>query len=222
MHKAWNVAQHGKKDVDPEVHAEPHLEEYAYRGDDYRKNDADDVSHSRIFCWLVIRDECLYYSNSERYYTGKTSARCTVRDMRSHFLRETGQLPHDVALFVFFFCLIAAAYKDSFAQNPETKYIGNCQPGIAESYLDVGNVRARIPQSGTLFYNPHPSVYEVPKGSGINSMFSATFTMVGLIEGEVRAASHRFSANEEFWPGPLDASGNPPVDCSQYDRVFSV
>lgn len=49
MDKSGDITQHRKKDVDPEVHAESHLEKYAYRRDDNRKNDADDVSHSMIF-----------------------------------------------------------------------------------------------------------------------------------------------------------------------------
>ncbi len=26
----------------------------------------------------------------------------------------------------------------------------------------------------------------------------------------------------EFWPGPLDENGNPPADCSAYDRIYLV
>ena len=55
------------------------------------------------------------------------------------------------------------------AQQP-----GNCEPALAENYLYINNVRARILNNGNLFWSGDPFVYEVPKGGGVNAIFSAS------------------------------------------------
>ncbi len=51
---------------------------------------------------------------------------------------------------------------------------GTCTPALGEAMLDVGNVRARILNNGSLFWRGSPIVYEVPKGSGINALFNGS------------------------------------------------
>ena len=97
---------------------------------------------------------------------------------------------------------------------------GECQTGQAEAYLDVGNVRARIFNNGALFRRGSPHVYEVPKGSGIQSMFAAGLWVGGLVNGELRMVASR-NGPYEFWPGPLDEFGNPTCDRA-YDRIYSI
>lgn len=115
-------------------------------------------------------------------------------------------------LLIFLFCNLQFS---SFAQT------GNCEPGIAEAFLDAGSVRARVPNNGSLFWNGSPPIYEVPKGDSTHAIFNADIWIAGRINNEVRAAASRYGP-WEYWPGPLDASGHPPADCSIYDTIWEI
>jgi hypothetical protein len=100
--------------------------------------------------------------------------------------------------------------------------VGTCTTGKAEQYLDANNVRARILNTGGLFWNGAPDVYTVPKDGKANSIFASGFWFGGYDEqNKLRIAAATYGA-WEFWPGPLDANGNPPSDCSKYDRIWKV
>lgn len=98
---------------------------------------------------------------------------------------------------------------------------GNCEQAQAEAFLDVNNVRARIFNNGALFWRGSPNVYAVPQNDGINAIFAASIWIGGLVDEELRMAGSTYGS-WEYWPGPLDASGNAPTDCSIYDRIYSV
>ena len=105
---------------------------------------------------------------------------------------------------------------------PSSGQVGSCTSPTVDAYLDVGNVRARIFNNGSYVWRRDEEyVYEVPKGSGINSVFAATFLIGGYVEGELRVAAARYG-NYQFWPGPIDDAGNPPSDCSDYDRIWNI
>ena len=113
--------------------------------------------------------------------------------------------------------LIAAA---AHAQVP-----GDCALGHAEADLDVGDVFARVFNTGSLFFgNTSQAAYVVPRASSGSPVFAAGIWVGGLIDGELRVAGATY-ADFEFWPGPLDpATGRPPNpnDCSDYDRIWKV
>ncbi|MEM1043886.1 MAG: T9SS type A sorting domain-containing protein [Bacteroidota bacterium] len=101
---------------------------------------------------------------------------------------------------------------------------GDCLPGTAEADLDVNDVRARLFNGGNLFFGNQTvsgAGYLVPKASGVSPIFNTELWVGGQVDGELRAAG-AFYSSFEFWPGPLDEAGNPPADCSVYDRIFVV
>jgi hypothetical protein len=105
---------------------------------------------------------------------------------------------------------------------------GTCAPATATVDLDVNNVRARLYNMGGLFWKGAGNVYNVPKalpGQPIspNAIFAAGIWMGGTVGGQLRMGAATYS-DWEFWPGPLDASGNLPGDgdCSRYDRMWSI
>lgn len=102
--------------------------------------------------------------------------------------------------------------------------VGTCSAGKAEQFLDSGNVRARITNTGGLFMarDQSNSVYELPRGSGINIIGDAGIMMGGFANNEQRIAMTRYQKNPEFFPGPLDKDGNPPADCTKYDRIWKI
>ena len=99
--------------------------------------------------------------------------------------------------------------------------VSSCEEGQSVAILDAGNVRASIYNQGQLFWKRGRNVYEVPKESGLHSMFASSFVIAGQINGELRAAASTYGPYE-FWPGPLDADGNPPADCSEYDHIWEI
>jgi len=68
--------------------------------------------------------------------------------------------------------------------------------------------------------------YEVPKGSGLNSVFADAFWIGGLDASSklhVAAQTYRQSGND-FWPGPLDTT-NATIDSatvSRYDSIWKI
>jgi hypothetical protein len=76
--------------------------------------------------------------------------------------------------------------------------------------------------TGGLFWNGKSSVYLVPKGISADAIFASSFWLGGYDEQDklhIAAASY---STWEFWPGPLNANGDSPSDCSKYDRIWSV
>ncbi|MEM8601419.1 MAG: hypothetical protein AAGF99_16000, partial [Bacteroidota bacterium] len=127
--------------------------------------------------------------------------------------------------------LAALVATPALAQEPATKALpqratlsasaDGCELGVASADLDVGGVRARLYNTGGLFWRGGDPVYEVPKGSGIQAMFAAGIWFGGTVDGELRFAGADYS-NWEWWPGPLDADGNAPADCAAFDRIYLV
>ncbi len=98
---------------------------------------------------------------------------------------------------------------------------GTCRTGIAFEDLNIGNVRARIYNTGGLFSKGGAAVYEVPRGSGKNAIRSAGLWIGGLADGVLHMAAST-DGPYEFYPGPLDENGNPPADCSAFDRIYNI
>ena len=101
--------------------------------------------------------------------------------------------------------------------------VGTCTPALGEAFLDVNNVRALILNNGGLFWRGGSPVYNVPQGTRSNAIFASGIWIGGLAGSETtpRAAGSTYGP-WEFWAGPLDENGNPPIDCSEYDRLYSV
>ena len=121
---------------------------------------------------------------------------------------------HNIALLLMLALLIGVA-QEVRAQ------VGECTSPLSEAYLDVNNVRARILNNGNLFWRGDPFVYEVPKGGGANAIFTSGIWVGGLVGGQLRAAAARYGSYQ-FWSGPLDDTGAPPADCSEFDRIYKV
>ena len=102
------------------------------------------------------------------------------------------------------------------AQTP-----GSCTPAEAEAYLDVNDVRARIFNDGALFWKSDPPAYQVPKADSVSALFSSSVIIGGMVNDELRVAGTRYYS-WQFWPGPLDDDGNPPADCTPYDRIYEI
>ena len=99
--------------------------------------------------------------------------------------------------------------------------ISNCPRSLGEEYLDVNNVRARILNTGGLFYRGEPHVYNVPQSTTSNAVFASAIWLIGTVNGELRGSATRYG-EWEMWAGPLDENANPPADCGVYDRLYEL
>ncbi len=96
-----------------------------------------------------------------------------------------------------------------------------CNTGSASRDLDANNVRARLYNNGHLFWRGSGNVYTVPKTGRANAIFASGIWLGGMVGDEMRFAGTDYGPFE-FFPGPLDDQGNPPADCSPFDRIFSI
>jgi len=107
----------------------------------------------------------------------------------------------------------------------------DCSAATSFAFLDVNNVNTTIRNGGDMWWDGDNAKYEIPKveeGSaeiGKHSMFTGSL-WIGGIDGsgqlKVAAQTYRQGGND-FWPGPLDESGNTErTTCSKYDRFFEV
>ena len=102
----------------------------------------------------------------------------------------------------------------------------NCLPPGKSTELSLNLVRAHITTNGTMWFSGGMSRYEVPKGSGKMSMFSAALWIGGKDKmGQIYVAAMQFNQDgNDYWTGPLklkSATIDQPT-CSRYDRFFEV
>ncbi|MEM6648248.1 MAG: T9SS type A sorting domain-containing protein [Bacteroidota bacterium] len=107
-------------------------------------------------------------------------------------------------------------------QGVQAQQVGDCQNGSDTANLDVGDVRAALYNNGSLFWRGSGNVYEVPKGSGVQSIFVNGLWIGGIAEDGSPRFSGTIYGPWTYWPGPLDTNGDPPDDCDDYDRMYSV
>src|ERR1051325_1972147 len=92
--------------------------------------------------------------------------------------------------------------------------------------LDINNVEAMIMDDGDLHWDGANALYEVPKGSGINSIFTSAIWMGGVDNGgQLHLAAQTYKqSGTDFWPGPLDTI-NGECDTTTaylYDRIWKI
>jgi hypothetical protein len=102
-----------------------------------------------------------------------------------------------------------------------------CNAPVASTDLDIANVRAAIMTGGDMWWDLIGSArYEVPKGSGKNSLFAGALWIGGYDDnGNLRVAAQTYRQDgNDFWPGPLDTTSGSitPATCSQFDRHWKL
>jgi hypothetical protein len=111
-------------------------------------------------------------------------------------------------------------------KTPGQGKAATCTPGIASADLDIGNVRARILTSGNLWWDQSTLNYEVPKGSGKNSLYSGSLWFAGIDpSGQIHfSAQTDLQSGGDFWPGPIDTAGGAgnPLISQAFDNVWKI
>lgn len=116
--------------------------------------------------------------------------------------------------YITFLLVLAALGTDSVAQPASCDLE---REEYQEAFLDANRIRAKILNTGTLFWNDGQSVYSVGQA---NALFNASLVVGGLVDGELRVAGSTYGPYE-FWPGPVD-SVLAGVDCRRFNRMYKV
>ena len=119
--------------------------------------------------------------------------------------------------------ILAASAFALAALSAAPRAAAQCAPATASGVLDANNVSATLFNNGVLFFSGTGAVegaYEVPKGSGLSSIYAGGLWAGGRVDGEIRTAAATYG-DFEFWAGPI-VDGEPPADCSAFDRIFVV
>jgi len=103
-----------------------------------------------------------------------------------------------------------------------------CAPATAKDTLNINQVSALMLNGGDLWgdnANQNHGQYEVPKGSGIMSMYRGALWIGGIdAGGNLHGAMQMYRNGNDFWPGPLDTL-NASIDftnCALYDKIWKV
>ena len=103
-----------------------------------------------------------------------------------------------------------------------------CVPATGKMDLSLNNVKCRINTGGDMWWDLQGNaLYEVPKGSGKMSMYSASLWIGGVdVNGQLKLAALRYrQIGNDFWPGPLTTDGAASITpdvCLKYDRHFPI
>lgn len=121
--------------------------------------------------------------------------------------------------------------------NVDKVLSSNCVVGTSQILLDINNVSTTILNGGDMWWNLSNGSYEVPKGSGLHSIFAGSLWLGGVDDnGQLKVAAQTYrQSGTDFWPGPLDnvrltSSGAPNSNygttnasiCSQYNQHYIV
>lgn len=102
----------------------------------------------------------------------------------------------------------------------------SCPPASAYEFLDINNVKARINNGGDMWWDlNNDAQYVVPKSGNVSSLFAGALWIGGIdAEGQLHMAAQTYrQTGNDFFPGPLDATGNVTDQaCSDFDRIWKV
>ena len=116
-----------------------------------------------------------------------------------------------------------------------TSRAGTCVRGIAEVDLYVNNVRAKLLNSGDMWWNRTNSAkYGVPAltddqiksgQSQVNALFAGSIWISGKVDGNLRMAALKYSTeSNQFWPGVIKQGQSTisKTECQKFDRFWVV
>ena len=92
--------------------------------------------------------------------------------------------------------------------------------------LDINEVNATILNRGDMHWNLNSGGYEVPKGSGVGTVFASAIWIGGLDAGgnlHTSAMTYR-QTGMDYWPGPLDTINfsTDTVTANKYDKIWKI
>lgn len=115
--------------------------------------------------------------------------------------------------------------KSNKGDAPEEQTVANCTPATSSAELNINNTRALIQSGGDMWWDFSRPRYEIPKGSGKNSIYAGSLWLAGKdVSGQFKVAALRFRDGNDFWTGPLSTvdAEIDPATCRLYDRHWET
>jgi hypothetical protein len=101
-----------------------------------------------------------------------------------------------------------------------------CNTTIGRNEFDLNLVRTTILSGGDMHWDLNNGKYEVPKGSGKNSIFASAHWIGGIdAGGQVKVAAQTYrQTGIDYWAGPIDGMSLPldSSSCQYFDRVYKA
>ncbi|HEY0030449.1 MAG TPA: T9SS type A sorting domain-containing protein [Bacteroidia bacterium] len=91
--------------------------------------------------------------------------------------------------------------------------------------LDINNIEAGVNPDGSLFWDFALGQFEVPKGSGRNTIFANALWIGGVdASNTLKIAGQTYrQTGTDFWPGPLDAAAaTDSTTIANFNRVWKI
>jgi len=91
--------------------------------------------------------------------------------------------------------------------------------------LSFNSVRAFLRTNGTMWFRAGNAEYEIPKGTGKTSLFSASLWVAGMNNNNLYVAAMKFGQQgNDYYTGPLSmVTGNTEqASCSYYDNFYRI
>jgi len=148
-------------------------------------------------------------------------------------------LQHYTLLVGILFLTISISARENVNESGERKAApailknaaADCSAPTAFASLDINNINTTLRNGGDMWWDGDNAKYEVPKvdppGSETSkhSIYAGSLWIGGIDgSGQLKLAAQTYRQNgNDFWPGPLDETGNiERTTCSNYDRFFEV
>lgn len=92
------------------------------------------------------------------------------------------------------------------------------------NYLSANNIKAIFRSSGPLFWNDEINTFEVPKGSGRNTLFCGNLWVGGKdYSGQIHLAAERFQQNgRDYFLGPVMDSAYYATEQRYWNKVWKL
>ena len=143
-------------------------------------------------------------------------------------------MKHSIKTILFFFCIILISnakenvnvFRHSSPTSPNQTLAG-CEPSKSRADLNINNVRCPIWINGDMWWDlTGTALYEVPVGSGKNSLFAGAIWIGGKDgAGNLKVAAQTYrQSGSDFWPGPIDTTSTSisATQCLKYDKHFKI
>lgn len=143
-----------------------------------------------------------------------------------------------LVLFLFLGSLSAKAHINPKAKANREKevkarsFVENCDNALAQTDMDINNVRARLTTGGDVWWDSNDGVYVVPKNAPgqppVSSIFAGAVWLGGVDPaGNLKVAAQTYGRNSgdfDYWPGPLNPETGKTTqeDCARWDKFFTV
>ena len=117
----------------------------------------------------------------------------------------------------------AEKYKGAIVKK-SPKANANCNPPARSTELAFNGVRAYLKTNGTMWFR-ELAEYEVPKGTGKTSLFSASLWVAGMYKDNLYVAAMRFGqVGNDYYTGPLSmvTASIEQASCSFYDKFYRI